>query len=229
MYAISRKGLIVSAVSLLALTGIAACAKNDSMMSMQAQPADSNGVVTAAADGPAADLRSALDSLLGEHVQLAADATNAALNGREAEFNAAAAALDANSVDISNAVASVYGRDAGDAFLGLWRSHITMVVDYTVGTASKDKAAQDKAVGELIQYTQDFGAFINAANPNLPQEAVADLVKHHAITLKEVIDAQAAGDQERAYKALRVAYNHMASIAEALAQGIAKQFPEKFA
>jgi hypothetical protein len=162
-------------------------------------------------------------------VQLAADATNAALNGREGEFQAAAASLDANSVDISNAIGSIYGRDAGDAFLGLWRSHITMVVDYTVGTASKDKAKQDQAVGELIQYTQDFGAFLNSANPNLPQEAVAELVKHHAITLKEVIDAQGAGDQARAYTALREAYSHMATIAEALANGIVKQFPEKFA
>lgn len=231
MFSIPRKGLLVSAVSLLALTSVSACAKDDAMhSSMQAEPAAGTaGVELAAADGPAADLRSALDQLLGEHVQLAADATNAALNGRDGEFQAAAASLDANSVDIANAIGSVYGKDAGEAFLGLWRSHITMVVDYTVGTASKDKKAQDKAVGELMQYTQDFGAFLNSANPNLPKDAVAELVKHHAVTLKEVIDAQGAGDQERAYKALRVAYSHMASIAEALAQAIAKQFPEKFA
>jgi hypothetical protein len=43
-----------------------------------------------------------------------------------------------------------------------------------------------------------------------------------------VIDAQAAGDQEKAYTALRTAYGHMAMIAEALAQGIVKQFPKKF-
>ena len=98
----------------------------------------------------AAALRSALDQLLGEHVQLAADATNAALNGRDAEFKAAAAALDANSVDISNAIGSIYGKDAGEAFLGLWRSHIGMVVEYTAGTASKDKMKQDKAVGDLM-------------------------------------------------------------------------------
>ncbi|HEY7689614.1 MAG TPA: hypothetical protein VH835_13025 [Dongiaceae bacterium] len=226
MFFRSRKWLFVSAVSLLALAG---CANDHSMHSSSMSQSDSGGMQMAAADGPAADLRSALDQLLGEHVQLAADATNAALNGREGEFQAAAASLDANSVDISNAIGSIYGKDAGDAFLGLWRSHITMVVDYTVGTASKDKAKQDQAVGELIQYTQDFGAFLNSANPNLPQEAVAELVKHHAITLKEVIDAQGAGDQARAYTALREAYSHMATIAEALANGIVKQFPEKFA
>jgi hypothetical protein len=219
MVSITRIGVFALAVSAVALTGPMASADQSTMTQVAAKPS---------ATTKAAALRSALDQLLGEHVQLAADATNAALNGRDAEFKAAAAALDANSVDISNAIGSIYGKDAGEAFLGLWRSHIGMVVEYTVGTASKDKMKQDKAVGDLMQYTKDFGAFLNSANPNLPQDAVADLVKHHAVTLKAVIDAQAAGDQEKAYTALRTAYGHMAMIAEALAQGIVKQFPKKF-
>jgi hypothetical protein len=219
MVSVTRIGAFALAMSAFALTGTIATADQSALTQLAAKPS---------ADTKPADLRSALDQLLGEHVQLAADATNAALNGRDAEFKAAAGALDANSVDISNAIGSVYGKDAGEAFLGLWRSHIGMVVDYTVGMASKDKAKQDKAVGELMQYTKDFGAFLNSANPNLPQDAVADLVKHHAVTLKAVIDAQAARDQEKAYTALRTAYSHMAMIAEALAQGIVKQFPKKF-
>src|SRR5262245_15051163 len=53
-----------------------------------------------------------------------------------------------------------------------------------------DKAKRDKAVADLIGYTQDFGAFLQSANPNLPKTVAADLVKHHVVTLKEVIDAQ---------------------------------------
>jgi len=224
MVSVTRIGLFAAAVSAVALTGTIATAGEQStrataIMQVAAKPS---------ADTKAADLRSALDQLLGEHVQLAADATNAALNGRDAEFKAASATLDANSVDVANAIGSFYGKDAGETFLGLWRSHIGMVVEYTVGMASQDKAKQDKAVGDLMQYAKDFGAFLNSANPNLPQDAVADLVKHHAVTLKAVIDAQAAGDQAKAYAALRTAYGHMAMIAEALAQGIVKQFPKKF-
>jgi hypothetical protein len=223
MNAFARNSMAALALGAMALTGFSANAadrlNSTSMIQLAHGPS---------ADTPSADLRSALDQLLGEHVQLAADATNAALNGRDGEFKAAAAALDANSVDIAKAIGSIYGKDAGDAFLGLWRSHITMVVDYTVGMASKDKPKQDKAVGDLIQYSQDLGAFLNGANPKLPKDAVADLVKHHAVTLKAVIDAQAAGDQAKAYTALRTAYSHMAMIAEALADGIVKQFPKKF-
>ena len=86
----------------------------------------------------AADLRVALNALLGEHVVLAASVTQGALAGRQAQFTGAAAALDANSVDIATAIGSVYGGDAERAFLPLWRKHIGLAVDYTAAVAAKD-------------------------------------------------------------------------------------------
>ncbi len=183
---------------------------------------------TSTSSTKAAELRTGLNALLGEHILLAASATGAALAGRDAEFKAAAASLDANSVDLSKAIGSVYGAGAQDAFLPLWRKHIGFVVDYTTGVAAKDKAKQDKAVNDLVQYTQDFGAFLSSANPNLPKATVADLVKTHVLTLKDVIDAQAAGDQVKALAATRTAYHHMQMIADPLAAAIVKQFPDKF-
>jgi hypothetical protein len=181
-----------------------------------------------ASDSSAASLRSMLNVALSEHVYLAAAATGAALGGRTAEFQAAAGALDANSVDISNAIGTVYGTEAEQAFLPLWRKHIGFAVDYTMGVATKDKGMQDKAVANLVQYTQDFGAFLSSANPNLPKNVVADLVKTHVLTLKDVIDAQGSGDMVQAYSALRHAAGHMAMIANPLADAIVKQFPAKY-
>lgn len=178
--------------------------------------------------GGAADLRVALNLLLGEHVLLAASATNAALAGRDDEFKAAADALDMNSVDLSKAIESVYGKDAGDAFLALWRSHIGFFVDYTTGVATKDQAKQDKAVQDLTGYVNDFAAFLSGANPNLPQDAVADMVEEHVLGLKDVVDAQASGNMAMAYTSLREAYGHMQMISDALAGAIVKQFPDKF-
>jgi hypothetical protein len=91
------------------------------------------------------------------------------------------------------------------------------------------KAKQDKAVADLVQYTEDFGAFLSSANPNLPKDVVADLVKTHVLMLKEVIDAQASGDVVQAYSVLRHAAGHMAMIANPLAEAIVKQFPAKYA
>jgi hypothetical protein len=123
----------------------------------------------------------------------------------------------------------VYGVGAEQAFLPLWRKHIGFVVEYTVGIATKDKTKQAKAVADLVQYTQDFRAFLSSADPNLRNDGVAELVKTHVLTLKEVIDVQASGDVAQAYVALRHAADHMAMIANPLADAIVKQFPAKYA
>ncbi|PYM11770.1 MAG: hypothetical protein DMD81_25980, partial [Candidatus Rokuibacteriota bacterium] len=219
------KATMVKSVCTLAAVAVLATGCSTSMAG---QPMAGTGSMTATSATPASALRTALNALLGEHVILAAAATGAALDGRDAEFKAAAAALDANSVDIAKAIGSVYGADAEQAFLPLWRRHIGFAVDYTVGVATKDQAKQQKAVADLIAYTQDFGAFLSSANPNLPKSVVADLVKHHVVTLKDVIDAQASKDSVKAYAAQRAATAHMKMIADPLASAIVTQFPDKY-
>ena len=211
-----------------ALTGAAALAMLLTAACAPMMSGARSGHMAAGSGAKAAELRAGLNTLLSEHVLLAADATGAALGGRDEEFKAAATALDANSVSISKAIGSVYGPDAEAAFLPLWRKHIGFVVDYTVGLATKDKAKQTKAVNDLVGYTEDFGAFLSSANPNLPKNAVAELVKGHILTLKDVIDAQAAKDYGKAYSALRTAAGHMQMIAAPLADAIVKQFPDRF-
>jgi hypothetical protein len=195
----------------------------------QAQAQMSGDHAMPAATMSAGDLRVALNNLLAEHAQLGLAATGAALGGRTAEFKAAAGALDANSVQLSQAIGMVYGDGAGQAFLSLWRKHIGFIVDYTTGVAKKDQKMQDKAVNDLLGYTRDFGAFLGSANPNLPTEVVADLVKGHVVGFKEAIDAQAKGDWTTAYAKTREAVSHMKMIADPLAGAIAKQFPDKYA
>ncbi len=221
------KRLVSSIVGVVAAAAILAVNIGEPIARTEAQPGHAMTAM-ATSSTKASGLRSTLNTLFQEHIYLAAAATGAALGGREAEFKAAAAALDANSVAISKAIGSVYSQGAEDAFLPLWRKHIGMVVEYTVGVATNDKVKQDKAVADLIGYTQDFGAFLQSANPNLPKSVVADLVTHHVVTLKEVIDAQASKDQAKTYLAMRIAAGHMQMIADPLAEAIVKQFPDKF-
>jgi len=181
------------------------------------------------AQGSVSDLRVALNTVLVEHAQLAAAATGAALRGQTVEFQAAAAALDQNSVTLAKAVGSVYGAEAESAFLALWRQHIGFFVDYTTAVARKDVKGQDQAVENLVNYATAFAAFLNQANPNLPVPVVTDLVKHHVVSLKAVVDAQAKRDWTGAFARQREAVAHMRMIADPLAAAIGKQFPEKLA
>jgi hypothetical protein len=215
--------------SVLAAVTVTGCGWSNSMHSMPGHSMQNSMAITKDAKWTAADLRSNLNALLGEHVLIAAVATSHALGGREAAFKGSLGGLDANSIDISKAIGTVYGADAEKAFLPLWRKHIGFFVDYTAGVVTKDKAKQDKAVTDLVGYSQDFGAFLSSANPNLPKSTVADLVKGHILTLKDVVDAQAAGDWPKAYAAVRSAYHHMQMIGDPLAAAIVKQFPSRFA
>lgn len=183
------------------------------------------GDMTLSSDTGAAELRAGLTHLLQEHVYLAANATHAALTG--GDFDGAAAALDENTVALSEAIGSVYGDDAGGAFLELWRTHIGFFVDYTQARAAGDDAAAEEAAANLDGYREDFGAFISSANPNLSKDAVAEELVPHVESLLAVIDAQAAEDPAQ-WTLLREAAGHMPHAALTLAGGIAAQMPDQF-
>lgn len=180
------------------------------------------------------DLRVALYQLLGEHVLLAASATEEALRGRSADFEAAAIALDLNSEEIAAAIGLVYGVEAGEAFLPLWRTHIGFFVDYTNAVAVGDEDGRQQALNDLNEYAVDFAAFLNSANPNINPDVIVANLSMHVETLVRVIDAQATdtpqqtGDQQEAFMALQEAYAHMDSTAAYLAGAIHTQFPQQF-
>ncbi len=187
--------------------------------------ASTSSVATSATK--AADLRVALNLLLLDHVYITAQATDQALLGNTAGFNAAAATLDKNTVGLGNAIGAAYGDAAKTTFLDLWRKHIGFFVAYTQAAAKGDAAGKAKADADLDGYRKDFDAFITGANPNLPKGAVADLLVNHVKGLEALIDAQAAKDPTWPDKAM-VAADHSQKIADPLAGAIAKQFPDKF-
>jgi len=232
-----RALLALLAVFAVAAFGLAACGGDDEPESQTPAPAptgttDDPAAEPAAVDvaSPAADLRVTLDRLLGEHAYLAIAATQKGLDGAK-DFEAAAAALDANSVELSEAMGAVYGEEAAEQFLdgpSLWRDHIGFFVDYTVALAQSDEAAQREAVDNLTGYTGAFSGFLAEAT-GLPQEALQEGVAMHVMHLKGQLDAYAAGDYEEAYRLFREAYAHMVETGDTLAGAIVQQNPGMFA
>jgi plastocyanin len=175
----------------------------------------------------AADLRVALDQLLGEHAVLAVYAMQKGIDG-SADFDQAAGALLENSADLAAAVGSVYGEDAGEAFKGLWDTHIGFFVDYVTATANNDEEGQQAALDALEGYGKDFGAFLAGANPNIDASTIETGLKGHVEQLIAAFDNYVAGDYTAAYENARAAYAHMFMTGDLLAGAIVKQFPETF-
>ncbi|HET7726045.1 MAG TPA: hypothetical protein VFK54_01850 [Candidatus Limnocylindrales bacterium] len=179
-------------------------------------------------DSAAADLRAQLDLVLGEHIILAAKATGAALGGRNDEFAAYGALLNTNGTDLGAMIGAAYGDAAKDQWNQIWSAHNGFFVDYTTGVATDDTARMDKAVQDLTTiYVPDFAEFLAGAT-GLPQDAVASLLTDHVLQTKAIVDAQAAGDWDAAYAAIREAYAHMQMIGDALAPAVATAFPDTF-
>ena len=200
---------------------------SDGMEMDEGEPSGGSAVSVAS---PATDLRVTLDRLLGEHAILAMVATQKGYDG-DKDFKAIAAALDRNSVELADAIGSVYGDEAREEFLNgefKWRAHIGFFVDYTVALAKKDKAGQQKAVNNLKGYIGSFSGFLAKAT-GLPADAVEKSITTHVNQLKGQIDAYAAGNYAEAYRIARHAYAHMFMTGDTLASAIVKQSPEKFA
>lgn len=179
---------------------------------------------------PKAGLQSTLDGLFTEHVKLVLGTTGATAAGNTAAADQNRKQLDKNTEDIVGAVVGVYGPDASVFGQG-WRMHVQAFVDYAAAGAKKDAAGQADARQRLEKYPKQVGAFLANANPNLTQQAVADLVATHIADITGIIDQQVsagANAVDATSQAAQHASTHMTALATALTDAIAKQFPQRF-
>lgn len=179
----------------------------------------------------AAGLRVVLNNLEAEHVDLAAAATRQGFNSgslTDPQFVAAAGSLGKNTDNLSAAIASVYGDEAGAKFKEIWASHIGFFVDYTVAAKTGDTAGMAKAVQNLNGYVEAISDFLGTAT-GLPKDAVASLVTEHVKLLKDAVDKHGAGDFAGSYAAQAEARTQITTkIADTLAGAIVKQKPANF-
>ena len=229
----STLAALVAALTLVPLGLVACGGDDDEAAAPAATAAETQAEETTSGDAvsiesPAVDLRLAVDRLLAEHALLATFAMQKGVSGEE-DFEAIAAALEGNTVDLGEAIGSVYGEEGETAFLKLWRDHIGFFVDYTVATAKKDEAGQNAAREKLAQYQAEFSAFLDTATEgNLPQSGAAEALQAHVNQLITDLDTYAAGDYPKAYEQIREAYAHMYMTADAIAGAVVTQMPEQF-
>lgn len=174
-----------------------------------------------------ADLRVTLNQILRQHVALATVALKDAASGSP-DADAAVKALDNNSVEIANAVGSVYGNDAKDSFLKLWRNHIGFFVNYTQGKVAGDEAKMAQAKTDISGYTEEAATFFSKANSNIDKASLKESLAMHGDQVFAIVDAYAAKDYTKASDLEEEAYNHMGETADTLAGAIVKQYPNKF-
>jgi uncharacterized protein YukE len=168
-------------------------------------------------NSPGQELRSRLGQLLGEHVELVVDATRAGLVGPRSEFRHAAAALNGNTKDLSEAMDALYGRKQAHRFVEIWSDHIDHFVDYTAAAGAQSEGDMVEARQSLQSFQRHLGAFLAEATHDKPGIAAVgdDLAMHDDLLLRQ-IDAYAAEEYAAAHRASNKAYEDMFSIASKL-------------
>jgi hypothetical protein len=187
-------------------------------------PATSAEIHAAGAD---ADLRAGMRKLWEDHITYTRNYIISALADLP-DRDSVAKRLLANQDDIGDAVKPYYGDEAGQKLAALLRDHILIATE--VVQAAKDgktdalKAAQEKWSAN----GNDIAVFLAGANPNWPEATLKEMLqKHLELTTGEVV-ARLTKDWDADIRSYDEGHAHMLMFADALTEGIVKQFPDKF-
>jgi hypothetical protein len=144
------------------------------------------------------------------------------------DAQAAATRLMKNQDDIGTAVGSVYGKPAGDALTKLLKEHISIATEIVKAAKAGDKPGQQAADAKWQKNADEIAGFLSKANPNWPRATLVDLMKKHLSTTSDELVARLNKNWDADVRAFDAVYAHALMMADALTDGIVKQFPEKF-
>lgn len=136
--------------------------------------------------------------------------------------------LLANQVDIGNAIKPYYGGAGGQVLTDLLTEHIVVAGDLLVAARDGD-ASFDEEKARWYKNGDDIAIFLNSANPeNWGLEHMKQHMKDHLdFTLAEAV-AHLQGNYPAEIKAYDSVYEQLMNMSDLIADGIVKQFPEKF-
>ena len=187
----------------------------------------SRPAASAAVSSSAMALKQDMRKLWTDHVVWTRDYIIAAI-GDQPDAQAAANRLMKNQDDIGNAVGKVYGAAAGQQLATLLKEHISIAVDLIKAAKAGDKAGQQAADAKWSANGVAIADFLSKANPNWPRATLVTMMNVHLATTTNEVVARLNKKWDEDVRAFDAVYDHILMMADALSDGIVKQFPEKF-
>jgi hypothetical protein len=172
--------------------------------------------------------RDALRGLWKGHVVAVRKVVVAAIAKDAAAQTKAEAEAVSNAHAIAGTIELYYGAAARDQLFTLLAGHYGAVKAYLEASLAKDAKRESAATDQITVNAEAIATLLSGANPNWSKDALNELLLahggHHIGQIQQLIakDAKSEADTWKAMTA------HMDIIADALADGLAKQFPAKF-
>ena len=133
-----------------------------------------------------------------------------------------------NQDDIGNSIKPYYGEEAGNKLSALLREHIQLAGQVLEAAKTNNKSDLDKYNKLWYQNADQIAAFLSNANPNFSEKELKDMLYTHLQFVTDQVVARLKGDWKADIEAFDKGEDHMIHFANILADGIIKQFPEKF-
>lgn len=173
-------------------------------------------------------LKTAMRRLWSDHVIWTREYVVAAIK-ETPDKDAAAGRLLRNQEDIGNAIVPLYGDDAGKGLTDLLKQHILIAVDLIEAAKAGDEARFQTEDEKWSRNVDEIATFLSSANPNWPKNDVLDLLNLHLSLTKGEVVARLQQEWEKDVEAFDEIFTEILTVADALSDGIIKQFPERYA
>ncbi|MBG0802665.1 acetylglutamate kinase [Methylocystis sp. H4A] len=132
-----------------------------------------------------------------------------------------------NQDDIGNAIKPFYGEQAGQKLAALLRDHIVIATE-VVDAAKSNSKQLDAAQKKWSANGKDIAAFLSSANPNWPKQTLENMLETHLVLTTGEVVGRLNKDWAADIKSYDEGHLHMLMFADALTDGITKQFAAKF-
>jgi hypothetical protein len=175
-----------------------------------------------------ADTKAALRDLWIGHIFWVRNVVDGRFAGNAQAAKAAEQQVVANAQAIAGVIEPFYGKAASDQLFKLLAGHWGAISDYLDATRSHKKVAQDEAYKHLVENADQIATFLSGANPNLPADKLRGLLTAHGAHHVQQIQQFQTNQYDQEAQTWAAMKDHIYVIADALADGIAKQFPDKF-
>ncbi len=172
-------------------------------------------------------LRSAMRKLWADHVVWTRCYVVSAIADLS-DVQATATRLLRNQEEIGNAIVPYYGKAAGDQLAALLKEHIMIAVDLVDAAKMGDQRKLAVADKRWTKNASDIALFLSEANHYWPEKSVTDLLNLHLKLTKEEAVARLNKEWEVDIHKFDEIFTEILVLADALAEGIIKQFPAKF-
>jgi hypothetical protein len=202
----------------LSLLSFAACAST---------PMVSGGMTPVTQSPSSTQLHDAMRKLWSDHVVWTRLYIIAAAAG-DASAQTASARLLKNQEDIGNAIAPYYGAAAGAKLTDLLKQHILIAVDLVAAAKAGDNAKVADADRRWHENANDLASFLSGANPNWPKATVLSMLNQHLALTTQEATARLQGRWSDDASTFDSIFTQILGMADALSDGIVKQFPARF-